>query len=286
MLLLSVALAAVLIVALFVIGLRLVPRFVARAGRLSARLDAAHGAADTGTQPALCRLVRARTAPTRFRGLPLTLLTAAALYLAALMLGLTEDVLEADKVVTLDRIISALFDPWRAAPVITVFRWITAFGASPAIVASMIIATGFLFAEGRRAPILPLWITLAGAEITMSLGKLIVARPRPEAMLDTATFWSFPSGHATVAMAVYGYLAYAIARDLPNPHARFAIAYCTAVMIGLIGLSRVILNVHYASDIVGGFLVGGFWLLIGVIAAELLRPHKRSGQAAEERERR
>ncbi len=274
MLLLSVALAAVLIVALFVIGLRLVPRFVARAGRLSARLDAAHGAADTGTQPALCRLVRARTAPTRFRGLPLTLLTAAALYLAALMLGLTEDVLEADKVVTLDRIISALFDPWRAAPVITVFRWITAFGASPAIVASMIIATGFLFAEGRRAPILPLWITLAGAEITMSLGKLIVARPRPEAMLDTATFWSFPSGHATVA------------RDLPNPHARFAIAYCTAVMIGLIGLSRVILNVHYASDIVGGFLVGGFWLLIGVIAAELLRPHKRSGQAAEERERR
>lgn len=90
----------------------------------------------------------------------------------------------------------------------------------------------------------------------------------------TAQSASFPSAHAAGAMAVYGFLAYAIARDLPSPRARFQAAYWTSILIALIGLSRVVLSVHYASDVAAGFLVGGFWLLVGFAIAEFARERR------------
>jgi membrane-associated phospholipid phosphatase len=73
-------------------------------------------------------------------------------------------------------------------------------------------------------------------------------------------------------MAVYGFLAFAIARDLPTVRQRFEVAYWTAVLIGMIGLSRIVLGVHFVTDVTGGFLVGAFWLLIGFTIAEWSSP--------------
>jgi undecaprenyl-diphosphatase len=75
-------------------------------------------------------------------------------------------------------------------------------------------------------------------------------------------------------MAVYGFIAYTIARQLPGIEERFEVAYWTSVLILLIGFSRIFLGVHYMTDVVGGFLVGGFWLLVGFTIAEWnrLRP--------------
>jgi membrane-associated phospholipid phosphatase len=104
---------------------------------------------------------------------------------------------------------------------------------------------------------------------TTSVGKLLIGRHRPEITIDvTVVSSSFPSGHATAAMAVYGFIAYAIARVLPGVPERFEVAYWTAVLILLIGFSRIFLGVHYLTDVIGGFLVGGFWLLIGFTIAE------------------
>ena len=69
-------------------------------------------------------------------------------------------------------------------------------------------------------------------------------------------------------MAVYGFIAYIISRDLMTTRQRFEMIYWTAVLICLIGFSRMLLGVHYASDVAAGFLVGGFWLLLGFALAE------------------
>jgi membrane-associated phospholipid phosphatase len=82
---------------------------------------------------------------------------------------------------------------------------------------------------------------------------------------------SFPSGHATGALAVYGFVAYAIARDRGGLRLRFELTFWTLVLAALVGLSRVFLSVHYASDVAAGFLVGGFWLLAGFALTEYLR---------------
>ncbi len=201
--------------------------------------------------------------------------------MAALFSGLTEEVLEAEGIVRFDNVINAAFGPWRVEPLISVFLWVTALGSSPAIVSATIIATGFLWSQRRLNLIAPLWITCVGAIVTTSIGKLLIGRHRPEFTIDIAApFSSFPSGHATAAMAVYGFLAYAIARALPNIRERFEVAYWTVMLIALIGLSRMAVGVHYLTDITGGFLVGGFWLLIGFTIAEWTQPHTLQQQSA------
>ena len=206
----------------------------------------------------------------------------AAMYLIALFSGLTEDILEAEKIVRFDNIVNASFNAWRVEQLISGFHWITALGSSPTIVSAAMIATGFLWSQRRFHMIVPLWITSLGAVTTTSIGKFLIGRHRPDSVLDvTAPFSSFPSGHATAAMALYGFLAYAIARALPSMRERFEVVYWTSVLIGLIGLSRIVLSVHYVTDVAGGFLVGGFWLLIGLTIAEWTRPEAqgmRSGR--------
>lgn len=214
----------------------------------------------------------ARLTPSRFHGLPLTLMTVAALYLAALVVGLVEEVLEASGIVQFDEAVNDLLAPYRTPLTITVVAWFTDLGSSQALVGIALISTGFFWAYGRRHLLLALWVTVLGAELTTWLGKFAFDRARPEFITGvTAMSPSFPSGHATGSMAVYGFMAYAIARDLYALRQDFEVIYWSLVLIVLIGMSRVFLSVHYASDVLTGWLVGGFWLLVGFAVAEARR---------------
>lgn len=219
--------------------------------------------------PKTTRLLRARLTPSRITGLPLTVVVIVALYFVALLGGLVEELLEADELVRLDGEINQQFDPLRTDGVITAFIWITDLGGSPTLIAVVLAATGLLWAHGRKLMIAPLWLTIVGSQITTYAGKYAFARQRPEFMAEVAVITpSFPSGHATSAMAVYGFIAYIVARDMPETRQRFEMVYWTAVLIGLVGFSRLLLGVHYASDVAAGFLVGSFWLLLGFALAE------------------
>jgi membrane-associated phospholipid phosphatase len=222
--------------------------------------------------PRLHAIARARLSPHAFSGLPLTLMTAAAIYVAALFGGVVEDLLMTEGIVAFDQSINAFFGPYRVDPLLPVVLWVTALGGGPAITAVAIAATGLLWAARRRYVLASLWIALLGAEATSTLGKYLVGRARPE-FLDVAKAWtpSFPSGHSTASMAVYGFLAYVIARDLPGLRRRFEVTFWTILLIALVGFSRIFLSVHYASDVLSGFLVGGFWLLVAIAVAEWTR---------------
>lgn len=219
--------------------------------------------------PRLYRFVAARFATAAFTGLPLTLTLAAAFYVVMLFGGIIDDLVESEGIVRFDGTVNLLFNPWRVEPLLSAFIWITALGSGPALTGSAFVATGFLWAGRRPAFILPLWVTVLGAQATTWFGKFALARPRPVFLtIVTETSPSFPSGHTTGAVAVYGFIAYAIARDLPGPRQRFEVVYWTMVLAGLISFSRMFLGVHYASDVAGGLLVGGFWLLVGFALAE------------------
>jgi len=219
--------------------------------------------------PEATRLLQARLTPSRYTGLPLTLIVISALYIAALLGGLVEELLEADELVRLDEAINQRIGPIRTDGMITVFIWITDLGGSAALIAVALVTTGLLWAHCRRYMIAPLWLTILGSQITTYAGKYVLVRQRPEFVTDIVAFTpSFPSGHATSSMAVYGFIAYIVARGLVTTRQRFEIIYWTAVLISLIGFSRMLLGLHYASDVAAGFLVGGFWLLLGFALAE------------------
>lgn len=225
--------------------------------------------------PRLHAQLRRRLNPRAFSGLPLTLIAVAALYLLALMGGLVEDVIEADEVVAFDAAIDRAVAPWRADPPIAIFLWITALGAGPALAAVALVSTGFLWAHRRPGLALPLWIAILGAQATTWLGKFAIGRPRPDfTTVATALSPSFPSSHTTGSLAVYGCVAYILARDLARPRRRFELAFWTAILVASIAFSRVYLGVHFASDVLAGLLVGIFWLLVGIATAEWIRERR------------
>ncbi|MGB3460386.1 phosphatase PAP2 family protein [Rhodanobacter lindaniclasticus] len=86
--------------------------------------------------------------------------------------------------------------------------------------------------------------------------------------------WSFPSGHAFGAMVFYGMLAYVLLRLTPRFHR--AIIAGAVLMIGVIGTSRILLQVHYFSDVLAGYATGAAWLVLCVGTAEWLR-HQPGG---------
>jgi len=103
-----------------------------------------------------------------------------------------------------------------------------------------------------------------GGEIILELLKLAIARPRPVGILPLvkAYGYSFPSGHSLVAAATYTTAAILICRELRRPLHRILVAAAAGLTIALVAASRVYLGVHYASDAIGGILLGIAWAVI------------------------
>lgn len=110
--------------------------------------------------------------------------------------------------------------------------------------------------------------------------KDLVARPRPIAAeaLDTDSY-SFPSGHAMVGLLLYLFIAHILAKEIKGNVGKLILAASAFMLILLIGISRITLEAHYPTDVIGGYLLGGIWLFIWVCLYETFydRFHKQKG---------
>ena len=111
-------------------------------------------------------------------------------------------------------------------------------------------------------------ISAASSSLLVNAIKFVVGRPRPS--LDLVSVYehpisrSFPSGHVASYMAVYGFLFYLVYTLMrPSPLRSTLLILCGA-MISLVGVSRVYLGAHWASDVFGGYCFGFFWLALTV----------------------
>jgi len=120
----------------------------------------------------------------------------------------------------------------------------------------------FLF-RSRRLGIAMLATVLAGMQ-TFEIAKHFIARQRPAHGYAVDPTYAFPSGHATLATAVCGTLAYVLWRERLLPAAA-AISVGIALPI-IVGSSRIYLDMHWATDVAGGWLAG---LIIACVAAAL-----------------
>ena len=133
------------------------------------------------------------------------------------------------------------------------------------IPANLILIIYFLFIARQN------WFTIRVVTIALSslvlmlLLKNLFRRKRPlSPLLNAAKGLSFPSGHAIMAVTFYGLVLYIAWHEVSIDWLRFVICFLLLVLIVWIGYTRIYLRVHYASDVMAGFIIGLLWLLISL----------------------
>lgn len=135
---------------------------------------------------------------------------------------------------------------------------LSALGSAAGVVAQGALVAAWLLRRGRKRGAAGLALALAGGWLLEMGLKEAVGRPRPLLpRLAYAAGYSFPSGHSLVAFVLYGYLALVIGREAPRR--RWIQPFLFFLPLG-VGASRVYLGVHYPTDVVAGWLLGGLWL--------------------------
>ncbi len=162
----------------------------------------------------------------------------------------------------------------------TAFEVITRVGAPPLVVLLAVLVAVWLWRAHARHVAAVVVAAPTIAVVIFNVVKQIIHRTRPAGglLLRDVTF-SFPSGHATASAAVFGTLAWVLAREGKMP---WAVAVALAVLCPLlIGLSRVYLDVHWATDVVGGWCAGAAVaaLSAGVYERGRRRAHPADGRA-------
>jgi undecaprenyl-diphosphatase len=167
----------------------------------------------------------------------------------------------------------------RATPTLTAFFLVVTALGSLETIGLLGLVVAVIFGVRRQWLNLGTWLAaLAGGLVLNEILKELFARPRPyfEHPLVLETSYSFPSGHATMSLIVYGMLAYFCVLALRTWRARTAVIFGASLLVLLIGFSRIYLGVHYFSDVVAGFASGGIWLSALITGSETLRRRSKT----------
>jgi membrane-associated phospholipid phosphatase len=230
----------------------------------------AHTAGPRNTRPARWR--RATLALTAWRHDPrfvphvvLLLLFASAVFAFA---HIIEDYLTGDPLVRWDVEFSRWLHVKSSSDLISLFGVITMAG-SIAFLALLTVGVSFYLLRRRRLDQAALLCAAAlGIEILNPLLKLLFHRPRPELAFIHLETYSFPSGHAAGASAIYAVAFYLIARPLRLRWHIFC-AFTYVGVVGVIAFSRLYLEVHYLSDVLAGLSLGCAWAFGCLFAYEI-----------------
>jgi undecaprenyl-diphosphatase len=160
-------------------------------------------------------------------------------------------------------------------------RWFQGFWGSPldaamldwsalggVAVLSLVVVFAVLLLAALRRPRTAAFVLAAalGGMLLSRATKALIARPRPAVhhplVLLANPSGSFPSGHSMLAAVTYLTLALVAATVIPRRRVRGLVVAASLALVGLIGISRIYLGVHYPTDVIGGWAGGLAWALL------------------------
>ncbi|MCW3014135.1 MAG: superfamily protein [Solirubrobacterales bacterium] len=150
-------------------------------------------------------------------------------------------------------------------PLLGIMRILTTLGSPLVLDAVFAVALAAILVAHRRRDALFLMLAGAGSVLLGQVLRHAVARARPGGPhLTHANGFSWPSGHAGSSLALYGaVLMIGLSERPPSPRwVAYGAAGATAVLVGLIGFSRVYLGVHYPTDVAASWALVGTWLML------------------------
>lgn len=168
-----------------------------------------------------------------------------------------------DTVSAFDNSVYKLVSSWMAEG-LTSYMKIISFIGSGWILTIISVAAVIVELRYRKALKWSLMIALNLAAVSLlnNILKVIIHRPRPDILqLVEVGGYSFPSWHAMTAISFFGYLIYLILIHFKS-WTRYVSAGLLGLLIFTIGISRIYLGVHYASDVLAGYIFGLIWLSV------------------------
>lgn len=208
----------------------------------------------------------------QFNGLPLTVLSFGLMLTIATLSEVAENIVNTEPMVRVDMAFTHWLFQGRSSSLSALLYAITWLGSVYVTVGVAIVGSMVLLRQHKRRHVFILWLLLAGVSLLVQVGKRQFVRPRP---LSVAYYhevgFSFPSGHSATALTLYGLLAYWWIRRSPNVRSRLWVGAGAISLILAVGFSRIYLGVHYLSDVLGGYLLGICWLIMGIVLTEWQR---------------
>ena len=196
--------------------------------------------------------------------------------LAALAFGgITQDVVGHHGATLLDLHVTAWAVAHRIDWLTIVIRVVTWLGSTAVIVPlAVIVGVFFMLCRHRWWPIAFLAAAIGGAVGLYDIVKSLVGRPRPPSAIWIGHFSgaAFPSGHATQSVACYSALAIILGAGR-LPAAKTVLWSVAALVVLVVGASRIYLGAHWLTDVLGGYALGASWVaVIMTVALVTWRP--------------
>ncbi len=197
-------------------------------------------------------------------GLRLTLGAALSFAFLLFFFSVVEDLISRDPLVLADLRVLSVVQLYRSPNLNGLMKFLTYLGNWQVVGAGSGLFLAYLALTRQWRWALALFVSVPGGELLVWLGKTGFARPRPDLVnaLIPAQGMSFPSGHAFVAVSFYGLVALHAIDRARTCKVKIVVALLAAATILSIGFSRIYLGVHWPSDVLASYALGGAWLSI------------------------
>jgi undecaprenyl-diphosphatase len=186
--------------------------------------------------------------------------------LFAIGFGLIMLLISNKKIVSFDDIVSGYIQNSNSSVLTSIMKFFTFIGSGSVVAFIVIIAMiMFYVILKHRSELVLLLAVVIGSALLNYVLKIIFHRARPTIhRLIEETGYSFPSGHSMAAFTLYGILSFLLWKHISSYQGRSLLIIVSILMITMIGISRIYLGVHYPSDVLGGFLASGIWLILSI----------------------
>ncbi|MBC7828853.1 MAG: phosphatase PAP2 family protein [Chitinophagaceae bacterium] len=209
--------------------------------------------------------------------LPLEILVIGILFLAALFLFTFiahEVVFEKEDL--FDSRVIQFFSPYSSSPFIDIMKVFTFLGSGRFLIPAYIVLVGYFLIRRKMIYGLHIAIMAVTSSALSYYGKRIFQRARPDSpLIQTLKTYSFPSGHALSSFIFCSILIYLVWRGNMQRVWKWTLSILLFLVSITIGLSRIVLGMHYPSDVLAGFCLGFVWVILSFYLLNKIQPAHR-----------
>jgi len=199
------------------------------------------------------------------------------IFFVTLLIGIIQNYFPQSFLVSLDKQILNNIYNFRNDALLNFFYFVTLFAEASVIVVASVFISVFFWIRKQRIYIFSLWFALLVGEGLTFFEKYLFQRERPDILFRAVSesSFSFPSGHATVAVLFYGFFVYLIVKNYKSWKVRAVSFLSIILLIIFVDFSRLYLGVHYLTDVVAGNLIGLASLIFSIGIMEWIISRKQ-----------